>query len=180
MYQRRSNSTSSCEEAEVTNHHDSLLVPAWTSTPYKSGTSDGVIRYLDESGRGLTTLEASGFINELFEPPRDWINPKPWVDKFVDDVNGGQAHLVQSGTAHFSTQKERRSIHAKECQNIYETVVQNATVINMKVNPKKTKMLCVSSATNCDVISYIYVNGCLLYTSPSPRDRQKSRMPSSA
>ena len=23
-------------------------------------------------------------------------------------------------------------------------------------------------------------NGCLLYTSPSPRDRQKSRMPSSA
>ena len=27
---------------------------------------------------------------------------------------------------------------------------------------------------------YTYVNGCLLYTSPSPRDRQKSRMPSSA
>ena len=26
----------------------------------------------------------------------------------------------------------------------------------------------------------INVNGCLLYTSPSPRDRQKSRMPSSA
>ena len=28
-------------------------------------------------------------------------------------------------------------------------------------------------------LSHIY-NGCLLYTSPSPRDRQKSRMPSSA
>ena len=26
----------------------------------------------------------------------------------------------------------------------------------------------------------IEANGCLLYTSPSPRDRQKSRMPSSA
>ena len=26
----------------------------------------------------------------------------------------------------------------------------------------------------------LYVSGCLLYTSPSPRDRQKSRMPSSA
>ena len=25
-----------------------------------------------------------------------------------------------------------------------------------------------------------YIRGCLLYTSPSPRDRQKSRMPSSA
>ena len=32
-------------------------------------------------------------------------------------------------------------------------------------------------AINCD---YITVNSCLLYTSPSPRDRQKSRMPSSA
>ena len=31
------------------------------------------------------------------------------------------------------------------------------------------------------VVSYSYtLNGCLLYTSPSPRDRQKSRMPSSA
>ena len=30
------------------------------------------------------------------------------------------------------------------------------------------------------VIPTIYVQTCLLYTSPSPRDRQKSRMPSSA
>ena len=28
--------------------------------------------------------------------------------------------------------------------------------------------------------SFTWVNNCLLYTSPSPRDRQKSRMPSSA
>src|SRR5665213_2492647 len=27
---------------------------------------------------------------------------------------------------------------------------------------------------------WTYINDCLLYTSPSPRDRQKSRMPSSA
>ena len=29
-------------------------------------------------------------------------------------------------------------------------------------------------------VDYASYNGCLLYTSPSPRDRQKSRMPSSA
>ena len=29
-------------------------------------------------------------------------------------------------------------------------------------------------------VKVISVKGCLLYTSPSPRDRQKSRMPSSA
>ena len=30
------------------------------------------------------------------------------------------------------------------------------------------------------MITVTWTNGCLLYTSPSPRDRQKSRMPSSA
>ena len=36
-------------------------------------------------------------------------------------------------------------------------------------------------STNCDGLeSYICNTSCLLYTSPSPRDRQKSRMPSSA
>ena len=31
-----------------------------------------------------------------------------------------------------------------------------------------------------DVVAFIILDTCLLYTSPSPRDRQKSRMPSSA
>ena len=33
--------------------------------------------------------------------------------------------------------------------------------------------------TIINALSYVFF-GCLLYTSPSPRDRQKSRMPSSA
>ena len=33
---------------------------------------------------------------------------------------------------------------------------------------------------NAQVISTVKIGHCLLYTSPSPRDRQKSRMPSSA
>ena len=34
---------------------------------------------------------------------------------------------------------------------------------------------------DCDEVITVAVDvGCLLYTSPSPRDRQKSRMPSSA
>ena len=34
--------------------------------------------------------------------------------------------------------------------------------------------------TTSTITSLANANGCLLYTSPSPRDRQKSRMPSSA
>ena len=32
----------------------------------------------------------------------------------------------------------------------------------------------------CSALAYAAFKDCLLYTSPSPRDRQKSRMPSSA
>ena len=41
----------------------------------------------------------------------------------------------------------------------------------------------MSSVSDRDIIDEVKANngsGCLLYTSPSPRDRQKSRMPSSA
>ena len=37
-----------------------------------------------------------------------------------------------------------------------------------------------NDASNSMAVSIQMPNGCLLYTSPSPRDRQKSRMPSSA
>ena len=35
-------------------------------------------------------------------------------------------------------------------------------------------------AMGCIMVRQCHSNTCLLYTSPSPRDRQKSRMPSSA
>ena len=46
-------------------------------------------------------------------------------------------------------------------------------------------ILASHNETHIDALSHVFnerkmYNGCLLYTSPSPRDRQKSRMPSSA
>ena len=37
-----------------------------------------------------------------------------------------------------------------------------------------------SELSHPNIVSILDVGSCLLYTSPSPRDRQKSRMPSSA
>ena len=42
-----------------------------------------------------------------------------------------------------------------------------------------TKSDTIGMSTNLKS-SCLYIGTCLLYTSPSPRDRQKSRMPSSA
>ena len=54
------------------------------------------------------------------------------------------------------------------------------------INGKTSGVACTAMTTAVDTGREIQVqfitqnNSCLLYTSPSPRDRQKSRMPSSA
>ena len=45
---------------------------------------------------------------------------------------------------------------------------------------RRSYSICSSANDNQLRIGVKKVDGCLLYTSPSPRDRQKSRMPSSA
>ena len=96
---------------------------------------------------------------------------------------------------------------ASECQDLYDAVVENA---NPQAKPVGAQNVTKTSEVKlCDYGAVIkqmnkarnivhdinknffgfnlfsasdfdFVNFCLLYTSPSPRDRQKSRMPSSA
>ena len=58
-------------------------------------------------------------------------------------------------------------------RNIYvqSTIIQNTTT--------GTKVLIETHKSSTDAMGVFNIT-CLLYTSPSPRDRQKSRMPSSA
>ena len=54
------------------------------------------------------------------------------------------------------------------------------TVVNASEPPLPTKSSTPNPATINDVVEYEVSFTCLLYTSPSPRDRTRSRMPSSA
>ena len=68
--------------------------------------------------------------------------------------------------------------------NASSVTVNSATQITI-VTPAKSAGTYALEFTNTDggnatANSAVSYNGCLLYTSPSPRDRQKSRMPSSA
>ena len=48
------------------------------------------------------------------------------------------------------------------------------------IGPNKNKATIILNLSRSHLTKLIAIITCLLYTSPSPRDRQKSRMPSSA
>ena len=58
--------------------------------------------------------------------------------------------------------------------------IPKVSIILPARNEEKFIGKCLESFVNQDYTNYEIMAICLLYTSPSPRDRQKSRMPSSA
>ena len=77
--------------------------------------------------------------------------------------------------ANNTTYLENRINELGKSQNDYQiSTSKKITLLESKIELKQnSKQLLVNNNTNNLTI-------CLLYTSPSPRDRQKSRMPSSA
>ena len=68
--------------------------------------------------------------------------------------------------------------HPHSSQNVsvvHNGIIENSTLLKKFLVGKGHKF---KSQTDTEVIVHLIT--CLLYTSPSPRDRQKSRMPSSA
>ena len=74
-------------------------------------------------------------------------------------TSGANGAVVLAGDTLFTTRYTSSSIYSTPDINSYNTSTTN---------------------TNRVTVSYGTCSSCLLYTSPSPRDRQKSRMPSSA
>ena len=126
---------------------------AVSSTPRKAGTTDGVLRYVDESGRQDSTWNTA--VDRTILDPQEWPPFMPWSLKYVDDVNAGERLCLRNATSIFSQAKEQKILQALECQSIFGIICDNATKIGMVVNPKKTQLLCVSPAIYSDVSAFI-------------------------
>ena len=86
--------------------------------------------------------------------------------------------------------EEDRSHFYSSCKGVHETTLICSDTLSDKVEEIFAKEVAITSRhqlsaisvklppANLDTFGVYYI--CLLYTSPSPRDRQKSRMPSSA
>ena len=124
------------------------------STPIKAGTSDGVLRYLDESGRGDEEAEPAQTI-----PQSNIDEQNSWTLKYVDDMNVGEEIKIETGVRLLTTSKEKRLVHAPLCEEGFYTVKENANNIGMKVNDSKTQLLCLSAHYHLDINSYIRIDG---------------------
>ena len=67
---------------------------------------------------------------------------------------------------------------------MFELLVKNATLpdgrTSIDIGCSKGKIVALENGISAEAKDTIDAKGCLLYTSPSPRDKRQSRMPSSA
>ena len=122
------------------------------STPYKVASQTDALRYDDESGRFNGSVASNYECHEAEEPDlAEWVR----VDKFVDDITGGQELRIDRAIVHITTNKEERLVHAAENQKLYDNI--NSDRIGMKVNGLKTQLLCINPSNACSVKSYINI-----------------------
>ena len=81
--------------------------------------------------------------------------------------------LRSNNNIHFNLDKTSKLIK-KAVKQKTDFIITPEVSSHFSLNKKELLKICTSMQKD------IYLTGCLLYTSPSPRDREKSRMPSSA
>ena len=95
---------------------------------------------------------------------------------FVCVHNAGRSQMAAAFLTHLAGDKvEVRSAGSAPADSINPAVVEALKEVGIDISNEQPKVLTTSAVEQSDVVIT-----CLLYTSPSPRDRQKSRMPSSA
>ena len=98
-----------------------------------------------------------------------------WESQVISDLasKNGQSDLIIFNTCAVTSEAERQARQA---------------IRSSKKNRPDAKILVTGCAAQIDPqrwnimpeVDFVIGNNCLLYTSPSPRDRTRSRMPSSA
>ena len=139
-----------------------MTIPLFGDDAYLNETSAKIVGFSDESG---VVLEKTIFYPTGGGQPGDIgsleINGKSYSVQDTVKGNAGDIVLILE--------------HGPEGLNIGDTGVQ---ILNWEVRYSHMK---VHSALHLlSVVIPLPVTGCLLYTSPSPRDLSTSRMPSSA
>ena len=88
-----------------------------------------------------------------------------YLDRFTQGENGRQGNAVSNARVYMHVNGHLEEIKRIEVQ---ESNIIGDMSIRVVLKPQRERLIIAPN------------NPCLLYTSPSPRDRTRSRMPSSA
>lgn len=75
--------------------------------------------------------------------------------KFIDDMTGHEKCNIALGFFTISMAKENRLLWARQSESYFQNIRTNCDLRGMKVNDLKTQLLCLTSAINYDVRSFI-------------------------
>ena len=79
----------------------------------------------------------------------------PLVVKYVDDILGAEKLSTASGKCHYSTNTPTCSIYSKKSEHLINHVTESAAELGLKVNNKKTQMICINGNPNLKVSTFI-------------------------
>ena len=99
---------------------------------------------------------------ELNESHRD---PPGWLDRngvvpytYIDDSNGCERLNLANKIKTYSCNRQTTLIHAKKSETFFKRVEERSSRLGMKINAKKTQLLCVSPSGS-DTRSFVRISG---------------------
>ena len=106
-------------------------------------------------------------IDIAFGLPDNWIDKPLQVKAYIDDLNCIEKIKTPNSVCIISEDKRILKVHSPEIEIMFEFLFGRASEIGMRVNQKKTQLLCISAAVNENISSYIrpLTNGSVQETS---------------
>ena len=106
-------------------------------------------------------------VEGLISPPPRW--DKSGVESFnyVDDQTLLEFSPISTAVSDISTKKESRHVHAQKLSSEYIRTESWAEEIGMKLNLKKTQLLCVSDSINYEIDAYLRLGNEIIVSQPT-------------
>ena len=86
-------------------------------------------------------------------------NNLTWEVGYVDDLNIGETLSTREAEVHITTRKEKRTIRAKGCEEMFEVVEKNGEDVGLVINAAKTQLICFSASSTAEVGCKVNING---------------------
>ena len=151
-------SPTNLEPDDYVSDDDGMLATCFNAAPINR-INDTEISYI---------ASQSAIFREVGRPDR-WQDKELEVKIYVDDLNVLEKACQENSISHISTNRRQLRVHAPKVEDFFERVFVAAAEMNMRVNQKKTQVLCMSAAVNDYVSAYIrpLVNNSVVETTSS-------------